>query len=136
MAALMAMAANAQGCAGVDLLVEAFRDYGPAVAVEVDVPGGGRDAFEGCADGTGAEGDLVCTWAYGLRDAEAAALEEALGGMLSPCMEAVRDVGVNHPDTSRITRFEAPGYAMSLSYKDKAALGATFVTLRVFLGGD
>jgi hypothetical protein len=41
------------------------------------------------------------------------------------------DQSVNHPDTHALRRFETPSAEVSVSVKDKSALGRTFVFIRI-----
>ena len=88
--------------------------------------------FEGCRAGEPASGDPVCRWRFALKAPRAAQLEAALDARFSACMARQVDVGVNHPDTSRLTRYFAEGLQITLANKDKSALGATYVTLRFY----
>ena len=75
----------------------------------------------------------VCRWTFQLGDAASRETYEALRVGIRACgepMSAIRDQGVNHPDfyDAWVYRFDDGG--LSLSIKDKAALGETYVVLR------
>lgn len=76
----------------------------------------------------------LCRWTYVLGDAASRQTYEKALGRLRTCTdltEATRDQGVNHPDFYDAWAFRWSGGALTLSIKDKSALDATFVVLRV-----
>ena len=77
----------------------------------------------------------ICRWQFSLRDVEAQTLYRDLGDTIAGCVadpgDIFQDVPVNHPDAYSATIFPFPGHQLSLSIKDKSALGATFVVFRV-----
>ena len=76
----------------------------------------------------------VCRWTYSLRDDRSRSLFETLRKRFSECpelLQAYHDVGVNHPDTYDAWEFIIADLKVVIALKDKSALDATFVTLRL-----
>lgn len=75
----------------------------------------------------------VCRGAFALGAPESRRIFEATRQHLAACpglRQAVRDRGVNHPDFYDAWTFSFSGGALSLSLKDKSALGQSFVVMR------
>lgn len=74
-----------------------------------------------------------CTWSYPFRAPEASAAFTATAAELEACQSgtATPDIGVNHPDTYTLLEFEVDGAGVTLSLKDKGALGQSLVFLGV-----
>ena len=75
-----------------------------------------------------------CVWTFALNDGSADGLASDLVKALRGCDnlgEVAHDPGVNHPDAYEAWHFPISGRVISVSVKDKHALGSTFVTLRV-----
>ena len=89
-----------------------------------------------CAMGTTQQGNVFCQWAFALKTPLATSAFEALHADLTTCAEQggmiKRDVGVNHPDAYVAYIYETDRRRITLAYKDKSGLDATYVTIRVF----
>ena len=74
----------------------------------------------------------VCRGTFDLADPGSRDSFEALTQKLATCTDVppVRDQGVNHPDFYDAWAFIIDGAPVTLSIKDKTALGKTFVVLR------
>ena len=74
----------------------------------------------------------VCRGTFDLGAPQSRSDFEALTKRLTACASAapVRDKGVNHPDFYDAWAFAVEGGEITLSIKDKSALGKTFVVLR------
>ena len=83
-----------------------------------------------------APAQVVCSWQFPLGEPAAAAtyddVHTALTGCLGKAATVTRDQGVNHPDYYDAYLIQLPAHRLTLSIKDKSALGITFVTLRVY----
>lgn len=80
----------------------------------------------------GSEPD-VCRWTFALGDAASRANYDDLQSRIKACavpINATRDQGVNHPDFYDAWIYEFEDGRLSVSIKDKSALGQTFVVLR------
>ena len=78
--------------------------------------------------------EQACRWRFDLGRPVSRDAFEVLRGHLADCPDLigqVRDAGVNHPDFYDAWLFRFATGALTLSVKDKHALGSTFVTLRV-----
>lgn len=82
-------------------------------------------------DGTEA---VHCNWSYPYRGAEAKAAIDQIVRSIHSCFAdaavAAVDLGVNHPDSYDLRQFLVDGALVSVSLKDKSALGETYVFLR------
>ncbi len=78
---------------------------------------------------------LHCAWGFDFRDPKARAMFDGMGQAITECYpnhtEAGPDQTVNHPDSFDLRQFDLDGVAVSLSLKDKGALGKTYVFLGV-----
>lgn len=76
-----------------------------------------------------------CGWEFPHRAQQAYDAFDDLARRLDECVgrHAVlhRDQSVNHPDSYALRRYETPAAEVSVSVKDKSALGQTFVFLRI-----
>lgn len=76
-----------------------------------------------------------CAWEFPQRAPAAAARFEGFVDEMTDCLgERARlyeDQSVNHPDSYSLRGFELPQAEVSVSVKDKSALGKTFVFIRV-----
>ncbi len=76
-----------------------------------------------------------CRWDYAYRDARAYAEFDRFAGSLRQCFGAMArehvDRNVNHPDFYAARRYEMARGEVTVSVKDKAALGSTFVFISV-----
>ena len=76
-----------------------------------------------------------CVWEYAYRDQRAYAEFDHFVDTLRQCFgQRARehvDQGVNHPDFYAARRYEMAEGAVTVSVKDKAALGGTFVSVSV-----
>jgi hypothetical protein len=92
---------------------------------------------ETCAATTALSGgtEFHCAWAFPYRSDAArtafAALNSSVGTCLSSPVRTDTDQRLNHPDSYDLRLYEADRARLSLSIKDKAALGKTYVFLRV-----
>lgn len=123
----------------VDARADAFCDQLQSLAAAattdftgVDESDPGFEGVETCSLSLASGGirRLTCRWAFDYR-AEAArtklsALDEDVRACL-PGLAVSDDVGVNHPDTFEQRGYTGDGITVSLSLKDKIALGATYV---------
>jgi len=77
----------------------------------------------------------TCYWTYPYRSPEAEAAFAQWSDALLTCFGAeqaqLSDQPVNHPDSYTLHRFDAGTAQVSLSLKDKAALGQTLVFLQI-----
>lgn len=93
-------------------------------------------ANQGCSSPVDAPAQVACSWQFQLGAPEAAETYRdvflALSDCLGPAATVARDQGVNHPDYYDAYLIEFPAYRLTLSIKDKSALGTTFVTLRAY----
>ncbi len=75
-----------------------------------------------------------CAWAFALRASEARVFFDGMVGSVTTCfgneIAPIRDLGVNHPDSYDLRQYRFEDVTLSLSLKDKAALGKTYVFLR------
>lgn len=77
---------------------------------------------------------LFCYSEHPFRSETALIRAEQLETELSACFAAVptiADVTVNHPDSYDVRHFNVQGARISLSVKDKGALGKTLIFLRI-----
>ncbi|MEM7173318.1 MAG: hypothetical protein AAF530_24355 [Pseudomonadota bacterium] len=78
---------------------------------------------------------FLCQWDHDLQDPAAQAHFDRLSQDLEVCFgfgaTMVSDQRVNHPDSYLLRQFEVREKVISLSLKDKSALGRTIVFLRV-----
>ena len=76
-----------------------------------------------------------CAWAHPYRAPEAVGNAEILSERIESCLKATADQSpdarVNHPDSYDLRRWRMNGQTISLSIKDKAARGQTFVFLTI-----
>ncbi|MGR3614489.1 MAG: hypothetical protein ACU0BB_00420 [Paracoccaceae bacterium] len=81
------------------------------------------------------DGDaLVCQWSFAYRSSHVEAAIKALVGEIENCSQAkVSGVpaGVNHPDTHTVYQYGTERMQITASLKDKAALGQSFVFLKI-----
>ena len=94
----------------------------------------GEPDFQGCqaADMQGVR--FVCRWKFGHRSLSSRRAFDRLIFQLKRCPRltgSTRDAAVNHPDFYDAWEFRFEGFKAAVSLKDKSALGATFVVLRV-----
>lgn len=144
-AAFLATAGTAKAqdfCASIDALIDHARSGFAAIAVE-STGGAGEQAASLALAGAstcrvtrqGKGRRYHCAWAFPLRARGAANTFEAFAGQLDACLAGRAtlhgDSGVNHPDSYAARRYELERAEVSLSLKDKAALGKTFVFIRV-----
>ena len=76
----------------------------------------------------------ACRWSYALGEPQSRDFFESLRSNLSNCpslTEITHDAGVNHPDFYDAWVFDLPASQVFIALKDKSALSATYVTLRV-----
>ncbi len=81
----------------------------------------------------GGAGSIDCHWSYAYRGAAALQAFEDLLALLRQCAdeEIVEDEAqVNHPDSYDLRQFRLGESVVSLSLKDKGALGQSLVFLR------
>ncbi|MDH3665933.1 MAG: hypothetical protein OEN23_03295 [Paracoccaceae bacterium] len=75
-----------------------------------------------------------CAWAFALRAPEARAFFDGVAGSVTTCfgteIKPIRDLGVNHPDSYDLRQYRIEDVTLSISLKDKAALGKTYVFAR------
>ncbi len=75
-----------------------------------------------------------CAWAFALRVPEARAFFDRMAESAATCLgnefEPIRDLGVNHPDSYDLRQYRFEDVILSISLKDKAALGKTYVFIR------
>jgi len=129
-------------CANIDSLIDQSRSGFAAIA---DKPKGDTGDREARLTLAGASTCLVtrkakrswyrCAWAFPYRAKRAADTFDALAGKLDGCLARRAtphgDRSVNHPDSYAARRYELEQADVSLSVKDKAGLGKTFVFIRV-----
>jgi len=76
-----------------------------------------------------------CAWTFPYRAKRAGDTFDAFAGKLDGCLARRAtphgDRSVNHPDSYAARRYDLERAEVSLSVKDKAALGKTFVFIRV-----
>ncbi|MCP3972305.1 MAG: hypothetical protein GY717_18675 [Rhodobacteraceae bacterium] len=91
--------------------------------------------WHGCDLKPGAADKVACVWKFDLGNPDAARLYQEMVSTLGRCLpKGVRnypDVPVNHPDFYSAHLFETGRHVIVVSLKDKSALGASFVSLRV-----
>ncbi|MEM9060643.1 MAG: hypothetical protein AAGD13_09290 [Pseudomonadota bacterium] len=78
--------------------------------------------------------EIHCRWSFDYRAEAAIAFQDHVASRLRECLSAVDvapEQGVNHPDTYDQQQFRADDLGASLSRKDKAAINATLIFLRV-----
>lgn len=77
----------------------------------------------------------VCQWEYPLGDPEAESQYDSLSKRVAECVgnttSEQADARVNHPDLWASTYFATPYGEVSVSLKDKNALGRSFVTVGI-----
>ena len=129
-------------CSDINILIEeAPRDFS-AIIVEPSRGSGGYGVtfeLEGASDCAVRQllrgKSYYCTWEFRHRDAEAYMTFKALGQELESCIgdRAVLsdDQNVNHPDFYEARMFLLDQAKVSVSVKDKSALGSTFVFVSV-----
>ena len=75
----------------------------------------------------------ACRWSFELGDTGSRGLFKDLVDSIGACStltSKLHDTGVNHPDFYDAWVFDFPTGSLSVSLKDKSALGQTFVVLR------
>jgi len=76
-----------------------------------------------------------CSWKFPFRDNAASEAFEAYNQEIAACFvnstQAVQDHGVNHPDSYQQVQHKIGDVAVSVSIKDKGALGETYVFVAV-----
>jgi hypothetical protein len=76
-----------------------------------------------------------CTWQFTFRDVAATALFDAYNTQLPTCFSnmsaAIKDQSVNHPDFYDQRQYRVGPIGVSVSLKDKTALGLTYVFVAV-----
>lgn len=80
----------------------------------------------------------TCTWEYQAVSGDASAAYAQMVDRVRACLEAVsesEDASVNHPDYWAATVFEANTATVTVSLKNKSALGKTLVAVSVALSG-
>ena len=86
-----------------------------------------------CQQTTGASGH--CHWRFEYRDGAAHNVFDALRSDIQACPGLIAvpapETSVNHPDSYLQSQFTGAGRVVSVSVKDKAGHGATYVFLRV-----
>lgn len=106
-------------------------------ALEAWGTGAAPFGFETCGTGLGEGGAAFryCMKPFAYRDPAAAAEFARLNGEIAACLgqqvAAGADALVNHPDSYDLRRYETRTGTVSLSLKDKGALGQTLIFLRV-----
>ncbi len=119
-------------CDGVGRLMAEARAGFPGEVVRPE----GFDGSPDCRLALQLDGkSFYCAWAHPLRSGEARAayarIEAALAACLGPRAAVAGDRGVNHPDTYEARSYQQDGASVTVALKDKAALGRSFVFLRV-----
>lgn len=128
-AIFVGLQAEARDCAHLVRVGEALKEGSISFEVE-DIH---AVSTKRCYAGTDGQGDWICEWRFDLRALQAGDLRSQLDYFFAGCSEAQADIGVNHPDTSQLTHYNAAGFRASVAQKDKSALRATYVTLRLYL---
>ncbi len=130
-----AASAYSQETADCEALSAAMQAVAAGVVPEFDT---GPASFAGahCEPRTTVSGEpwVFCRWQHGYRAPEASAQFDAWRDRLDTCFDASRasdDDAVNHPDSYALHQVRGQGAVLSVSLKDKAALDATFVFLRI-----
>jgi len=85
-----------------------------------------------CIAANGAQGAIRCQWKFPLRTQDAMTTYQTMHQQFGACLPFERDTGVNHPDAYHGVTYTNDHHRFMLTYKDKSALGWTFVTFRVF----
>ena len=101
--------------------------------VEIQVPIDGATSCRQVAESGGAS-SFQCWWQFEFRDDGDDAFFTNGIDELKNCMAdatILLDQPVNHPDSYSLYSFVTPTKEVSLSYKDKSALGQSFVFFRV-----
>lgn len=136
-------AAHAQDlCADIDDLVEqsgsSFVDAGADVGDETGDRVGTRvlaDATYCRVTASAQNSTYYCAWAFPYRAEIAAETFDQLARDVGACFGSRatvhKDQGVNHPDSYDVHRFQTVQADVSVSIKDKVALDATYVFIRV-----
>lgn len=82
----------------------------------------------------GGRSAVHCAWVFALRAPEAEAFFDGMARAAMACAGAKTGVtntpAVNHPDSYDLRQFRLDGVTLSVSIKDKAALGRTYVFIR------
>ena len=129
-------------CRNIDHLIDQSRSGFANIAAE---PKGDAGDHEARLTLAGASTCLVtrkskrswyhCTWTFPLRAQRATDSFDAFAGKLDGCLAQRatihNDRSVNHPDSYTARRYDLEQAEVSLSVKDKAALGNTFIFIRV-----
>ncbi|MEM7223897.1 MAG: hypothetical protein AAF495_13005 [Pseudomonadota bacterium] len=135
-------AARAQDlCAEIEQLVDQSRTQFVEITAETQ-DGGAREAAmkisgaASCRVMKGLNGNLYrCAWEFPHQASEAYNTFDSFVSRVGDCLgdQATQheDKSVNHPDYFALTRYELPEAKVSVSVKDKAALGLTYVFIRV-----
>lgn len=132
-------AAAAEPCTGMQSLIVLAQSNFSASAAGGSVPTApqvrGADATCGVSPSLDGRNLYHCAWEFPYRSAQAPETFDALLGLIRGCFgdsaDLRRDQGVNHPDSYDLRQARLDGVDFSVSIKDKAALNATFVFLRV-----
>ncbi len=129
-------------CADINDLIEQSRSQFAEIAAEASDETGDHVATRVLADATycritasSEDSAYYCAWAFPYR-AEIAAetfdqLALGIGECVGPHATVHGDQGVNHPDFYDVRRFRTEAADVSVSIKDKVALDATYVFVRV-----
>ncbi len=94
----------------------------------------GQVGFQDCAMSPEGGAHTACRWEFDLGNAPSRQAFAGLADRLDACpglLAAERDQGVNHPDFYDAWHYRFDTSEITLSIKDKAALGATYVVLRL-----
>ncbi len=93
-----------------------------------------QDACEFGNNGTYGK-SFHCKWPYDYRDPNAEAefvrFDQALSDCFGTDAKLTPDQGVNHPDSYQLSQFSVGSSRVSVSLKDKASLGKTYIFLRL-----
>ena len=118
-------------------------EHARAGTLQAADPGLAASALSGeatCGLAVEAAGEaLFCYTAYPFRNGEAEVEAARVEAALLGCFEGGEvevDAAVNHPDSYAARSVAVEGAVVSLSVKDKGALGRTLVFLRVGPGGE
>lgn len=124
-------------CLGSQAVADPFCDAilgldGQGAASVLTLPSGGAETQCTRSLALGGGSQLHCGWAFDYRDAAAIdAFTQGLASLEGCFVQTTPDQDVNHPDFYDLRLFEADGQEIGMSLKDKAALGQTYVFLRV-----
>ena len=129
-------------CADIDDLIEQSGSQFVDVAAQANEDTGDLEATRVLADATycrvtasSQNRTYYCAWAYPYRAEIATEAFDQLARDIVACFDSratvLKDQGVNHPDSYDVHRFQTAQADVSVSIKDKVALDATYVFIRV-----